>query len=183
MDSLTIYAIVAGGIFVCLFLTRTLSTFTSWMDLFCIFLSRHLTLPFVIHRHRLGGSWTRASVFLHLSYAAINIFLVFFRIKSLTGAGRRAGELALVNLIFPLSAIHLSFLADLLGIRRSTCCRIHRATGWMAVTLLSFHIIVAFQGQGFTFPLHELQNLFTMLVCLVNNIIYLQLMFSRLQSH
>lgn len=172
MDSSAIYAIAAGGIFVGLFLTRTLSIFTSWMDLFCVLLSRHLTLPFVIHRYRFWGPWTRAGVFLHLSYAAINIFLVFFRIKSLTGAGRRAGELALVNLIFPLSAIHLSYLADFLGIRRSTCCGIHRATGWMAVALLSFHISVAVQAQGFTFPLHELQNLFTMLVCLVYSTIY-----------
>lgn len=172
MDSLAIYAIAAGGIFVGLFLTQTLSIFTSWKDLFCTLFSRYLTLPFVINRYRFWGPWTRASVFLHLSYAAINIFLIFFRIESLTGAGRRAGELALVNLIFPLSAIHLSYLADLLGIKWSTCCRIHRATGWMAVALLSFHIIAAVQAQGFTFPLHELQNLFTMIVCLVHSTIY-----------
>ncbi|KAL4958855.1 ferric reductase family protein [Aspergillus stella-maris] len=124
--------------------------------------------PIAVYAVAAGGNfllrpWTKASVFLHLSYAAISIFLVFFKTTSLTGAGRRAGELALINLIFPLSTIHLSFLVDLLGIRWSTYCRIHRATGWMAVALLSFHVIVAVQAQGFTIPLHELENLFTML--------------------
>ncbi|KAL4918127.1 hypothetical protein BDW62DRAFT_210819 [Aspergillus aurantiobrunneus] len=101
IDPLVIYAITAGGIFAVLLSIRTISL--------------------------LAG----AGVFLYLSYAAINIFLLFFRIKLLTGAGRRAGELAL-----------------------------------MAVALLSFHIITVFQGQGFTFPLREQQNLFTMLAAI-----------------
>ncbi|KAA8652089.1 ferric reductase family protein [Aspergillus tanneri] len=83
--------------------------------------------------------------------------------QSWTGAGRRAGELALVNLVFPLSAIHLSYLADLLGITWRTCCKIHRATGWMAVALLLFHVVVVVQAQEFSFPLREMQNLFTMI--------------------
>lgn len=108
---------------------------------------------------------------LHLSYAMTNVFLIFFRIKSLTGAGRRAGELALVNLIFPLSATHLSFLADLLEITWRTCRRIHHATGCMVIALLSFHIIVAVQDQQFSFLLGESQNLFAMIVCLLTAII------------
>lgn len=164
MDPLVIYAITAGGIFAVLLSIRTISLLAGCGHLFSLIVSQHLTLPFAIRRHRFLGPWTRAGVFLHLSYAAINIFLLFFRIKSLTGAGRRAGELALVNLIFPLSTIHLAYLADLLGIKWNSCRKIHRATGWMAVALLSFHIITAVQGQGFTFPLREQQNLFTMLV-------------------
>lgn len=101
MDALAIYAIAAGGIFVGFFLTRTLSILANWSNFFSVLLSRHLTLPFAVHRHQLLGPWTRASVFLHVLYAAINAFLVFFRMESWTGAGRRAGELALVNLIFP----------------------------------------------------------------------------------
>ncbi|KAJ5276525.1 uncharacterized protein N7525_002882 [Penicillium rubens] len=166
MDPLVIYAITAGGIFAVLLLIRTISLLAGCGHLFSLIVSQHLTLPFVIRRHRFLGPWTRAGVFLHLSYAAINIFLLFFRIKSLTGAGRRAGELALVNLIFPLSTIHLAYLADLLGIKWNSCRKIHRATGWMAVALLSFHIIAAVQGQGFTFPLREQQNLFTMLAAI-----------------
>lgn len=169
MNALTIYAIAAGGIFAGLFLTRILSSLINRTNLFAVLISRHLTLPFIVHRHRLCGPWTRASVCLHLSYATINAFLVFFRMKSLTGAGHWAGELALVNLIFPMSAMHLSYLADLLGITWRTCRRIHRATGWMAVALLSVHIIAAAQARGFSFPLRESQNLFTMIVYLISD--------------
>ena len=171
MNALAIYAIAAGGIFVGLFLTRTFSILKNWTNLFSVLVSRHLTLPFIIHRHLLWGPWTRASVILHVSYVAINVFLVFFRMESLTGVGRRAAELALINLIFPLSATHLSYLADLLGVTLRTCRRIHRVTGWMAVALLPFHIIVEVQDQQFSFPLRESQNLFTMIVCPIAAII------------
>ncbi|KAB8227897.1 ferric reductase family protein [Aspergillus alliaceus] len=163
MDALAIYAITAGGILVGLFLTRTLSIIASWSNLFSVLYSRHLSLPFVVHRHRLWGPWTRASLFLHISYIAVNIFLVFFHTQSLTDAGRRAGELALINLIFPLSTIHLSYLADLLGITWRACCRIHRATGWVAIAMLLFHIVATVQAREFTFPFRELPNLFTVL--------------------
>ncbi|GAA87893.1 cell surface metalloreductase [Aspergillus luchuensis IFO 4308] len=161
MNALAIYAIAAGGILAGLFLARTLSILMNWTTLLSVLTSRHLTLPFIVHRHRLWGPWSRVGVLLHVSYAAINVFLVLYKIKSLAGAGRRAGELALVNLIFPLSATHLSNLADLLGITWRTCRRIHRAAGWMAVALLSFHIIAAVQDRQFSFPLDQPQNLFT----------------------
>lgn len=172
MDIVAIYAIAAGGILVAFFFIQNLSSVTSWADLFRIFVSRHLTFPFIIRRHRLCGPWTRAGVLLHLTYVAVNLLLVFFKIDNLAGAGRRAGELALVNLVFPLSAIHLSYLADLLGITWKSCRKIHRATGWMAVSLLSFHIIVAFLTQDFTFPLREVRNLFSLLVRIASDIQY-----------
>ncbi|KAL4926645.1 ferric reductase family protein [Aspergillus undulatus] len=146
MDSLTVYAIAVGGIFAGLTFVRTFSVLASWKGSVSVFFSRHLALPFLVHRHWFLGPWTRADVLFHALYAAANIFLVFYRMKSLTGAGHQAAKLALVNMIFPF-----------------TCCRIHRVTGWMAVALLSFHVIMAVQAKGFTFPLRELQNLFTML--------------------
>ncbi|KAL3439934.1 hypothetical protein BJX65DRAFT_317238 [Aspergillus insuetus] len=163
MDATAIYAITAGGIFAALFLTRTLRYLAKRSKLFSILVSRHLILPFMVDRHQLWGPWTRISVLLHVSYATINIFLTFFRMKSWAGAGRRAGELALVNLIFLLSAIHLSYLADLAGITCRTCRRIHRAVGWMTVALVSFHIVVEVQAKQFSFPLHSMQNLFTLI--------------------
>jgi hypothetical protein len=170
MDPLVIYAIIAGSIFAGLVSLRTFSVLAIWRDWFSAFCSQHLLLPFVIRRHRLCGPWTRAGILLHVSYVAINIFLIFFRTETLANAGLRAGELALINLIFPLSAAHLSYLADLLGIKWRACCKIHRATGWMSVALLSFHLIMAAQIHGFTFPLRDLENLLTMLVCLFDSI-------------
>jgi hypothetical protein len=167
MDALAIYAITAGGILIGLFLTRALSIIASWSNLFSVLYSRHLSLPFVVHRHQLWDPWTRASLFLHISYVAVNVFLVFFHTQLLADAGRRAGELALINLIFPLSTIHLSYLADLLGITWRTCRRIHRATGWLAIAMLLFHIVATLQAREFSFPFCELPNLFTVLVCFI----------------
>ncbi|RAK94827.1 ferric reductase family protein [Aspergillus ibericus CBS 121593] len=163
MDISAIYAITAGGVFAALVFARIISILVKWTDLFSVLVSRHLTIPYFVHRHRLWGPWSRASVILHVTYAAMNIFLILFRITSLTSAGRRAGELALINLVFPLSATHLSYLADLLGIKWRTCCRIHRATGWMTIVLVSFHIIAMIQDQQFSFSLYESQDMFTLI--------------------
>ncbi|KAL4961382.1 ferric reductase family protein [Aspergillus stella-maris] len=182
MDSLAVYAIAVGGIFVGLFFARKLSVYASWMlsvlaswanwtfsvlaswkGSASLFFSRHLALPFLVHRHRFLGPWSRADVLFHTSYATVNIFLVFYKSNSVTDAGHQAAKLALINIIFPLSTFHISHLADILGIKWRTCCRIHRVTGWTAVALLSFHVIVRVQVKGFTFPLGILQNLFTML--------------------
>lgn len=41
----------------------------------------------------------------------------------------------------------------------------------MAVALLAFHIVIVIQDHGFSFPLNEMQNLFTMIVWLTTGII------------
>lgn len=163
MQGPDIYAIVGGGILAGLLLTR--AVYTSLTNLFSLWVPRHLTLPVVAHRHRFWGPWTRASVFLHLLFIAANVFLVFFRVTSLSSAGHRTGELALINLILPLSTNHLSHLADLLGITLRTCRKLHRTSGWMGFALLSFHVVAAAQAPGFSFSLKEVKNLWTMIVC------------------
>ncbi|KAJ5183255.1 hypothetical protein N7492_000871 [Penicillium capsulatum] len=163
MEIPAIYAITTGGIFLALFLMQTRHVLNHWIEPLSVFLSRHLTLPVLIRRHRIIGPWSRSGVLFHVSYIAVNIALVFFRAASVEDAGRRAGELALINTIFPLSAAHLSFLAELLGIYWRTCRKIHRATGWMAVAMLFFHIIIGLQDQTFSFPLTEKQNLLTVI--------------------
>jgi uncharacterized protein (DUF1786 family) len=40
----------------------------------------------------------------------------------------------------------------------------------MATALLAFHVVVAVQDHGFSFPLSEMQNLFTMIVWLTSGI-------------
>ncbi|KAJ5640294.1 uncharacterized protein N7484_008156 [Penicillium longicatenatum] len=163
MNILAIYAIAAGGFCIALFLIQTRSILINCTESFSVLLYRHLILPVVISRHRVCGPWTRAGVLVHISYIAINIALVFFRTDSLVDAGRRAGELALINTIFPLSGAHLSYIAELLGITWRTCCKIHRATGWMTVILLSFHVIAEAQSKNFSFSLVESRNLLTMI--------------------
>ncbi|CEO59625.1 hypothetical protein PMG11_04294 [Penicillium brasilianum] len=163
MEVAAIYAIAAGGILLALLLIQTRSVLIGWTESLSVLLSRYLTLPVLIRRHRIWGPWTRSGVLIHMIYISTNITLVFLKTDSFTGAGRRAGELALINSIFPLSALHLSYLADLLGIKWRTCRKIHHATGWMVVALVSFHIIAEIQSQSFGFPLGDTRNLFTMI--------------------
>lgn len=169
MEVPAIYAIAAGGIFLALFLIQTRHVLFHWTESISVLLSGYLTLPDLVRRHRILGPWSRAGVLLHVSYIAVNIALVFFRTGSLVDSGRRASELALINIVFPLSAAHLSFLAGLLGISWRSCCKIHRATGWMAVALLSFHIIAELLGQTLNFPLRETRNLLTVIVSTLLN--------------
>ena len=166
MDILAIYAITAGGIFISFFLLsliRVLTSLKEWAGA-AVFVSRHFTYPYLINRHRLLGPWTRASVLFHTGYAAVNIFLIFFRVTSLASAGRRAGTLSLINLIFVLAASHLSHLADLLWVSLRNCRRMHRAVGWTVAILATFHIVVAALSESANFP-RDKDYPFTIIVC------------------
>ncbi|KAJ5639911.1 cell surface metalloreductase [Penicillium longicatenatum] len=127
-----------------------------------VMISRHLTLPLLIHRHRIWGPWSRLDILSYSAYIVANILVAFFHIHSIAQAHRRAGELAPTNLIYP-SATHLGYLADLLGIPWSTFCKIHQATGWMSVTLLTLHVVAECQSPGFSFPLGGTGNTFTLI--------------------
>ncbi|RAL07957.1 ferric reductase family protein [Aspergillus homomorphus CBS 101889] len=160
MDILIIYFIVASIVLASLIFKRLLAFLAQPKGLFSILYFRHIVLPYLVRRHRFCGPWTRAEFILHLLYICVNVFFVFFRMKSWNDSGFRAAELCLINLIFPLSAIHLSYLADILGIKLSTCRCIHRTTGLMAFALLLYHVIMTFRTQGFTFSPREEANLF-----------------------
>lgn len=158
-SALNIYGVVAGGILAVLCVIRAAASLSIWARFMNAFVNQHLALPYLVRRHRLFGPWSRGSVLLHLSYITVNVFLVFFGDSSLTSAGRRAGSLALINLTFLLSAMHLSFLADCLGITLRDCKRLHRAVGWTAVNLQAFHIAVAVLVSRVEFPILEPKNL------------------------
>ena len=165
MDILTIYAITAGGIFISFFLLsliRILISREEWAGA-AVFVSRHFTYPYLINRHQLLGPWTRASVLVHISYATVNVFLIFFRVTSLASAGRRAGTLSLINLIFVLAASHLSHLADLLWVSLRNCRRMHRAIGWTVAIIITFHIVVAALSESADSP-RDKNHPFTIIV-------------------
>ncbi|KAL4891325.1 putative cell surface metalloreductase [Aspergillus ambiguus] len=138
-----IYGIVLGSLFVALCAIQLASYFARWTRLVLSLVKQHLTIPFLVRRHRLFGPWSRCSVLLHLSYIAVNVFLVSFGGGSLSGAGHRAGAISVANMIFLLSFAHLSFLADVLGINLRNCQRIHRVVGWITLVLQVFHVGVA----------------------------------------
>ena len=133
------YAIAAGGIFVLLFLVKSLPLFQRILGALAILTAKHLTYLLIIRRHRLVGPESRADVLLQLIYFAMNILCMIFRVSSVKKAPGRAGTLAIINLTPSFFAFHLNFLADLLGILLSNFRRIHRITGWMSFFLGVIH--------------------------------------------
>lgn len=164
MDTLLIYAIIAGSLLLTFALIRLLRSLSQWKSPVRVFIFRHLIYPYVISRHTLAGPWSRVGIFTHLVYVTANFVLIFYKNISLENIGRRAGGLSLINMIFPLAAGHLSYAADLLGISLPVYRKLHRASGWMTMVLVVLHIgAFDFDLKGRTTGSDE-QGLFTIIV-------------------
>ena len=148
MEILTVYALAAGCVLISLGVTRALVCIQPWSNAINAFVVKHLAYPYFLGRHSFLGPWSRAGVLVHLGYATLNLFLIFFRAPSLGIAGNRAGTLSLINAVFLIASLHLSSLADLLGVSLKICRRVHRAAGWAALALISFHIAAMLRIHG-----------------------------------
>ena len=138
------YAIAAGGVFAGILILRFLLYVAQVVTTFAsVFILRHVQYPYFLRRHRLLGPWTRSSVALQIFYWATTMFCTFFRVSDLADAGTRAGMLSLINTIPLYAGLHLSFVADLLGLSVRTYIRFHGAVGIMAGALALVHVSVA----------------------------------------
>ena len=158
------YAVAAGGtlsIFVLLNLLPYLAPLWKHISLFT---SKHLTYPYVLHRHRLIGPWSRFEFLLQVVYLTINIFCLSFRLSGVAKAGTRAGNLSLVNMIPLFAGPSFSFLADRLGIPLKVYRCAHRSAGLMTVVLVLIHVL-SIVSQG-SFLLSQPQHLFAVIVSL-----------------
>lgn len=164
MNALTIYGIVAGGTFAVFCTVKVATSFITWVKLLDVLIDRHLSLPFLLRRHRQFGPWSRGNVLLCLSYIAVNIFLVVFGDTSSTNTFRRAGTLSMINSAFLLSSTSLSYLSDVLGVTLRNCQRVHRAVGWTSVSLQAFHIIGMTLVSQVHFPIRKPGNFAAILV-------------------
>ena len=140
MDVPQIYATAAGGFFLVFILVNFLSR--TVRERIALFTSKHLTYPYVIHRHQLLGPWTRSGILVQLIYIALNVFCLGFRVSTLSKAGLRARNLSLTNIIPLLTGPHLSFLADIIGFYLDTYRRVHRSVDVISFALLLFHVLV-----------------------------------------
>ena len=129
-----------------------------------------MSYRYILHRHRLVGLWSRASVLLQLIYIAGNITCISLgvshsrlQISTLSQAGLRAGTLSTINLIPLFVGPHLGSLVDLLGVNPSAIQQIHRLAGVMAVLLAVFYTLVAI-GSLLSFRLDLPQNIFAVIV-------------------
>ncbi|CAG7978344.1 unnamed protein product [Penicillium olsonii] len=144
MEATFIYAIIAGSIFLLLIILKLWQMLLPWQSTLKRAFARHITYPYVLQRHRLMGPWSRGIVFIHIAYFVSHVVIILFQDRSLVNIRARAGVLSLVNLILPLSAIHLSYLADILGLSLRNYRRLHRSVAWMCSGLLLIHVGASF---------------------------------------
>jgi hypothetical protein len=76
MNPIQIYVVAAGGTFLLLALVHLLPYAIPFFTRLSLFISKHLTYPYVLHRHHILGPWTRAGVAMQLTYLAVNVFCV-----------------------------------------------------------------------------------------------------------
>lgn len=147
MEITQIYALAAGGSFLALLIIKGYIFFAQIVQLVLVFLSKYFTYSFVLRRHRVLGPWSRADILLQFLYIILNIFCITFRITSLKEAQDRAGTLFIINMMPLFFGLHLSFLADLLGLSLSNYRRVHRSVGIMSFALVMFYTFIAAQAN------------------------------------
>lgn len=169
MDTIQIYTIAAGGTLSLFALVNLLPLLIPLATRISLFVLKHFTYPYLLHRHRILGPWSRAGVMIQLAYLAVNLFCVLvelsgtgLRVSSFSAAGRRAGTLAEVNMIPLLAGPHFAFLADRLGLSLKTIRRVHRSAGWMTATLVLLHALAA--ASDGPLPLDNSRNLYAVVV-------------------
>ena len=143
MEITQIYAIIAGGVFLILMIIKAFPFIQQILQSLAIAIFKYLTYPFVVRRHRLMDLWSPADILLQLLYIALNVFCVTFRANSLNEAEDRAGTLSIVNMAPLFFSLHLSFLADLLGLSLSNYRRIHHSAGTISFALVALHVFTA----------------------------------------
>jgi hypothetical protein len=163
MEIAQIYAIVAGGVFLVLIIIQGFPFIQRILQSVAIIISKYLTYPFIVRRHRPLGPWTPADVLLQLLYISLNVFCVTFRVTSFNEVGDRAGTLSIINMVPLFFGLHLSFLADLLGLSLSSYRRIHRSAGIMSFALVALHLFAAVHNDP-TYSLREPQNVYLIIV-------------------
>ena len=142
MEATQIYAITAGGIFVILAIINFLLSIMQKLHACNMIILKHLLYPFFIRRHRLIGPWTRVDALWRILYLTTNVLFSVFPLLSMTRTAKRAGHISLINMIPLFLGPHLSFLADILGLRLHTYMILHSASAAMTLTLGVVHVIL-----------------------------------------
>lgn len=163
MDITLEYAIAAGGILTLFFLANLLRLARPLFQRVSRKASKHVSYTYLIHRHRYLGPWTPADVLVQVAYAAGNIFCLSFHATSTMEVGKRAGSMALINMIPLFAGPHLSSLADVLGVSLVTARQVHRSAAFMTSALVLVHLLFALAATP-SFSIGMAQNLFAIIV-------------------
>jgi len=163
MEITLAFGIAIGGVFLALACFKIRHRIRQFLEAFLLWTNKHFVYPRLLGRHRYLGPWSRADVLLQSVYFAAIIFCLRYEVSSVSKAGLRAANLALINLVPLLSGPSFNVLADLLGISLGTFRRFHRSAGVMSFVLLVFHVITVVASRT-TFSLHVPENLWGVVV-------------------
>ncbi|KIM95713.1 hypothetical protein OIDMADRAFT_183721 [Oidiodendron maius Zn] len=105
MHPIQIYAVAAGGTFSLLALVHLPPYVIPFFTRVSLFISNHLTYPYVLHRYHILGPWTRAGVAMYYSTSQSTYSVSpsstcrgTASASAFAEAGRRASTLAMVNM-------------------------------------------------------------------------------------
>jgi ferric-chelate reductase len=163
MDIVQIYVVAAGSALAMLILLNLVNHATDFINFTSRLIRKYLTYPIVLHRHIFAGPWSPADILVQSSYIAVVAFCLQYKTTSLS---TRSGYLALGNSILLYAGPHLSFLADVLGLYRSSYYSLHKIVGLMSYALVFLHIGVELVTTSLLneFSLHSSENIFAIIV-------------------
>jgi hypothetical protein len=171
MDITLEYAIAAGGILTLFFLANLIRLAWPLCRRVGREVSKHLSYTYLVRRHQYLGPWTAAAVLAQVAYVAGNIFCLSFRAASTADVGRRAGNMALINIVPLFGGPHLSSLADALDVSLVSARRVHRSASIMASALVLVHLLFTLAATP-SFELGTAQNIFAVVVSARNPLLY-----------
>lgn len=96
-------------------------------------------------------------------YLAGNVLCLSFQASSTVEVGKRAGRMALVNMVPLFAGSHISSLADALGVRLVTARLLHRSIAAMVSVLVLVHLLFALAAAP-SFGIRVAQDLFAIVV-------------------
>ncbi len=141
MQIFQIYAAAAGGLLALIIILQSLSTLRDWLqEQFAPFILQILVYPFFLGRHLILGPCTRFSVVMHTLYWAATVFCTLYKTSTASEISMRVGNLSLINAIPLYAAVHLSTLADALGMSLPTLHHVHGSVGLMTGALAIAHV-------------------------------------------
>ena len=123
---------------------------------------RKLVYPSFLNRKAWTERWSRGDALILVFYFGANVTCLALS-PDIATAGRRAGTLALVNMILLFAGPHLSFIADILNVSIRQYKRIHAAAGMVTLTLAAFHSVVG-AIEGVRLRLSKPSELYALIV-------------------
>lgn len=143
MEPTQIYSIVAGGMLFSLFLYRSYSRISDWIqDRTIFYVFKYLIYPLFFRRRWFLDPITRWRFTLTFVYWLGTALCNVIGVKTWSQASNRAGVLSVLHLIPLLFSGRLSFAADLLGLSLKSYVRFHGVLGYMAFWQGLAHVLL-----------------------------------------